>query len=147
MKVKLSCFGVHFYANSCWERCFTKEDPSLKVSLKILLPSLWRKLEIEFILTWWEKRLLNFMPNDLHFFTLFFSVSSLSLHHVWLKTFILAVFSLSPRLIDAPLSFVENPRMSTSWFLHSFWSEFDATGKQTGWTFRPKSIEGSTVQD
>ena len=79
-----------------------------------------------------EKRLLNFFRNDLHVFTLFFSVSSLLLHVVWLNTFILADFSLSPRLLDAPLSNVENPSISTSWFLHLFGSEFDAMGKQTG---------------
>jgi hypothetical protein len=79
-----------------------------------------------------KKRLLNFFRSDLHVFTLFFSVSSLLLHVVWLNTFILADFSLSPRLLDAPLSNVENPSISTSWFLHSFGSEFEAIGKQTG---------------
>ena len=78
------------------------------------------------------KILLNSFRSDLHVFTLFFSMSSLLLQVVWLKTFILAVFSMSPRLLDCPLSFVENPSISTSWFLHSFGFEFDAMGKQTG---------------
>ena len=90
-----------------------------------------------------RKIILNSFRSDLHVFTLFFSVSSLLLQVVWSKTFILAVFSMSPRLVDCPLSFVENPSISTSWFLHTFGSEFDAMGKQTGWTFKPKSIAGS----
>ena len=90
-----------------------------------------------------RKILLNSFRSDLHVFTLFFSVFSLLLQIVWLKTFILAVFSMSPRLLDSPLSFVENPSISTSWFVHTFGSEFDAMGKQTGWTFKPKSIAGS----
>ena len=79
-----------------------------------------------------RKILLNSFRIDLHVFTLFFSVSSLLLQAMWFNTFILAVFSMSPRLLDCPLSFMENPSISTSWFVHTFGLEFDAMGKQTG---------------
>ena len=105
-----------------------EKEPSLEISYKIL----WNFFNGGHADMMRKKRLLNFLRNDLHVCTLFFSVSSLLLHVVWLNTFILADFSLSPRLLDAPLSNVENPSISTSWFLHSFGSEFEAIGKQTG---------------
>ena len=79
----------------------------------------------------------------LHFFVLFNAMSSLVLQEVWLKTVMVATFSLSPLLIDCPLSNVENPKISTSWFLHLFGSTLEATGKQIGCTLKPKSMAGS----
>ena len=57
----------------------------------------------------------------------------------------MATLSLSPLLLDAPLSNVENPNISTSWSLHLFGSVLELTGRQIGWILRPKSIAGSVV--